>query len=230
MATNMYAGAKTWSPFCGCDFDCVYCRPSFQAQAKRQKHRCGKCYRYQPHTHSERLTKIPNSEIVFVCGNGDISFCPPAFTRRIIEAIRWHGARHPKTTYYLQSKRPEYFQQFLRELGDHTILVTTLETNRDEGYEAISKAPPPSERYEQFKALDYPRKVVTVEPMLDMDPRQFAWQIAALSPECVWVGFNSRPKQVQLPEPDLTTVRVFLAFLRSRGVEVRGKDLRGLEG
>ena len=35
--SNMYAEAKTWNPFKGCAFDCVYCVPSFQRQAKRQK-------------------------------------------------------------------------------------------------------------------------------------------------------------------------------------------------
>jgi len=58
--TNMYPAAKTWNPFKGCEFDCLYCVPSFQAQAKRQKHRCLECYKYQPHEHPERLDSIPS--------------------------------------------------------------------------------------------------------------------------------------------------------------------------
>ncbi len=46
--SNMYAGAKTWNPFKGCQFDCTYCVPSFQRQAKRQLHNCQKCYGYTP--------------------------------------------------------------------------------------------------------------------------------------------------------------------------------------
>ena len=49
--SNMYAEAKTWNPFKGCEFDCSYCVPSFQLQAKRQMHRCDACYRYIPHCH-----------------------------------------------------------------------------------------------------------------------------------------------------------------------------------
>ncbi len=75
---NMYKAAKTWNPFKGCQFDCTYCRPSFQLQSKRQMHLCRKCYNYEPHCHEDRLTKIPSASIVFVCGNADISFCPPA--------------------------------------------------------------------------------------------------------------------------------------------------------
>jgi hypothetical protein len=40
--SNMYADAKTWNPFKGCRFDCTYCVPSFQRQAKRQMHLCSK--------------------------------------------------------------------------------------------------------------------------------------------------------------------------------------------
>jgi len=158
--TNMYEEAKTWSPFKGCKFDCTYCIPSFQAQAKRQKHLCSECYRYEPHEHPERLAKIPNAKIVFVCGNADISFCKPEYVRKIIEAIRSRNVKKPGTVYYFQTKNPGYLAQFVDEFPENVILVTTLETNRDEGYGDVSKAPPPSVRYAQFKALAYPRKVV----------------------------------------------------------------------
>ena len=79
--SNMYAEAKTWNPFKGCRFDCVYCGPSFKKQSKRQKRLCQDCYNYAPHCHEKRLRKIPSAKIIFVCGNADISFCPPSFTR-----------------------------------------------------------------------------------------------------------------------------------------------------
>ena len=107
----MYADAKTWSPFKGCRFDCTYCGPSFQLQAKRQKQNCSKCYDYVPHCHEERLGKIPSASIVFVCGNADISFCPPRFTRKIIDAVVHHTGRIQKT-FYFQSKRPSYLSNF----------------------------------------------------------------------------------------------------------------------
>ena len=85
--SNMYAEAKTWNPFKGCGFDCVYCTPSFQRQSKRQKRLCQNCYTYTPHCHEDRLSKIPSAQIIFVCGNADLSFCPPAFTRRLFVSI-----------------------------------------------------------------------------------------------------------------------------------------------
>lgn len=226
---NMYAQAKTWNPFKGCDFDCVYCTPSFQRQSKRQKRLCQNCYTYTPHCHEDRLDKIPSARIVFVCGNADLSFCPPEFTRRIIERIVEHNTRSPDKTFYLQSKQPAYFESFLTVLPTNVILLTTLETNRDAGYEVVSKAPKPSVRYQQFKSLDYPRKVVTIEPILDFDLATFAVWIRSIRPEYVWIGFNSKPESVQLPEPSEDKVQKLIQRLLDSGIEVRGKTLRGIK-
>jgi hypothetical protein len=226
----MYADAETWNPFKGCRFDCTYCRPTFQQQSKRQMQLCTDCYRYTPHVHEDRLADIPSDEIVFVCGNADISFCPPDFARKIIDRIKEHIPRcHKRKTFYFQSKRPVYFAQFLDELPAEAVLVTTLETNRDKGYRLISKAPPPSERFQQFKSLDYPRKVVTVEPVMDFDLAVFSRWLRTLSPEYVWLGLNSKPNQVHLPEPSVGKLRSLVASLRDSGIDVRFKDLRGLD-
>lgn len=224
--SNMYADAKTWNPFKGCRFDCTYCGPSFQQQSKRQKQLCRDCYRYVPHCHENRLRPIPSASIIFVCGNADISFCPPKFTRKIIDAVVEHTSRKEKT-FYFQSKRPAYFEPFLPLFPDNVILLTTLETNRDAGYKAVSKAPPPSERYRQFKKLKYPRKVVTIEPVMDFDEDVFPQWIVDLKPEYVWLGFNSRPKAVKLPEPTPQKLRKLVKVIRRAGIDIRGKELRG---
>ena len=181
---------------------------------------------YQPHCHEDRLGKIPSASIIFVAGNGDIPFCPPSFTRKIIEAVAQHNSK--KKTFYFQSKRPEYFEQFLPLFPENVILLTTLETNLDAGYEAVSKAPPPSERYRQFKKLKYPRKVVTIEPVMDFDEDVFPQWIVDLKPEYVWLGLNSKPK-VKLPEPTSQKLRKLVKVLVRAGITIREKELRGLE-
>jgi len=226
--SNMYSDAKTWNPFKGCRFDCTYCKPSFQLQSKRQKQICMKCYQYVPHCHEERLKSIPSAAIIFVAGNADISFCPPSFTKKIIEAIKQHKPRMEKT-YYFQSKRPEYFSQFIPLFPDNVILLTTLETNRDKGYKAVSKAPLPSVRYQQFKKLKYPRKVVTIEPVMDFDEDVFPKWIVGLKPEYVWLGLNSRPDSVQMPEPSPKNIKKLVTVLVNAGIEIRPKDLRGID-
>jgi len=228
MKTRMYAGTKTWNPYKGCRFDCIYCKPSFQNQAKRQKQLCDKCYRYEPHEHPERLHKIPNAEIIFVAGNGDISFANPKFIFKIIDSIKEHNKRNPDKTYYFQSKNPSCLKQYLGDFPENVILVTTLETNRDSGYQLVSKAPKPSARYKDFARLDWQRKVVTIEPVMDFDEPIFLEWIKEINPEYIWFGFNSRPKQVQLPEPSMEKAQSFINSLSASGIEVRGKELRGL--
>ena len=228
-STNMYDSAETWNPIKGCLFDCTYCGPSFKAQAKRQKHNCTECYEFRPHQHPERLSKIPNAEIVFVGGNGDISFCDPAFVKQIIAAIVKKNLKRPNQVYYFQTKRPEYLAQFIGEFPKNVILVTTLESNRDEGYGDISKAPKPSERYEAFEKLDWPNKVVTIEPIMNFDLDVFSEWLITLAPDCVWLGFNSRPRSVNLPEPSNEKVLALVKRLKEAGIRVRGKELRGLE-
>jgi hypothetical protein len=225
----MYQRAKTWNPFKGCGFACTYCVESFQRQAKRLMHKCSLCYQYQPHFHPERMDEIPSAPIIFVCGNGDIAFASPEERSAIIARIRTWTNQHPRseTVFYLQSKQPSCLEPHLAELPGNVILVTTLETNRDGGYEAVSKAPPPSERYRQFLALNYPRKIVTVEPVMDFDPEVFAEWIGKIRPELVYLGFNSR-KEPRLPEPSLEKLVRFTSLVSGQGIPIVEKTLRGL--
>jgi uncharacterized Fe-S cluster-containing radical SAM superfamily protein len=228
--SNMYPKTKTWNPFVGCKFDCKYCFPTFHKQLKRRKQKCEKCYNYHPHEHPERLKRIPNSEIIFVAGDGDLSFCNPDYTRKIIDRIKEHNKRcRNKKIFYFQSKNPKYFEQFLKEFPDNVVLLTTLETNRDENYESISKAPKPSQRYRDFLALNYPRKVVTIEPVMDFDTDIFLDWILTIKPLYVWFGFNSHHKTVQLPEPSIEKAQEFVDLLKANNIEVKGKNLRGLK-
>ena len=225
----MYKNTKTWNPFVGCLFRCVYCKPTFQAQLKRRKHACMDCYNYVPHTHPERLKKIPSARNIFVCGDGDISFCPMHFTCDIIETIRKHtlcNRRNFHKTFYFQSKNPSYFAHF--EFPQNVVLLTTLETNRNICHPLgnISYAPQPYERARDFLKLPHPHKALTIEPIIDFDLKTFLGWIQEIKPEFVYIGFNTRPKAIQLPEPPLKKVKEFI-FELSKFTEVRPKNLRG---
>lgn len=232
--SNMYPETKTYNTAVGCKFDCVYCRPSFQRQLKRVAGtlNCPDCYTYTPHYHPERLDKIPSSPIVFVFGTGDISFYEPNFVRKTFSAIDNHRPRMKKI-YYFQSKNPVCFNQYLPWFNEHddVILLTTIETNRDEGYREISQAPLPTQRIWDFYDLDYPRKVVTIEPVLEFDFEIMATWLVLLrnqgSLEYVWFGFDS--KNCGLPEPSEKEAQRFVDFLHEEEIEVRGKNLRGVK-
>lgn len=227
---NMYPDTKSWNPAVGCLYNCVYCQVSYQRLLKRRKNACKKCYDYIPHVHPERLAKIPSAQNIFVCSTGDISFCPLGYTWQIIDAIKTHK-RCSYKTYYFQSKNPIYLKPFISppfSLPENVILLTTLETNRSDNYWQISKASLPSQRFVDFSILNYPRKGVTIEPIMDFDLGRFIDWIRIISPEFVYVGFNSRPRAVQLPEPPVKKVKELITELK-KFVEIRLKDLRGLK-
>ena len=238
--SGMYPNTVTYNAFKGCRFDCVYCEKSVKRVLKRVGRNigCDLCYNYTPHTHPENLKKIPSGKkewkevIIFVFGQGDIYFCPEYFVRKTFKVIDAHKPRKSKL-YYFQSKAPSIFNRYLDwflENKDKVILLTTLETNRDEGYREISKAPFPTMRFHDFLELDYPRKVLTIEPVLDFDLDEFVEMVLKLheqgSLEYVWFGFDS--KNCGLPEPSIEKAQRFVDILQDHGIEVRGKSLRGV--
>lgn len=234
---GMYANAKTYNPAVGCLHNCIYCVPSFQRQVKRVASRigCSLCAKYYPHEHPERLkpNKIPNSDIVFVFGDGDITFYREEYVRQVFKVIDEHERKSMKPKlYYFQSKNPICFNKYLDWFKQHTdkvILLTTLETNRDENYEEISRAPKPYRRFIDFYKLDYPHKAVTIEPVLDFDLDIFLnWMLMLKELEYIWIGYNSKPKAVSLPEPNREKLKQFIIELLRNGIRVRGKNLRGL--
>ena len=213
--TYMYKDTKTWNPFKGCNFDCVYCKKSFQLQAKRQKHNCIKCYNYEPHFHPERLNKIPKADLVFACADGDISFANMKQKGLILRAMQLK----PKQTFLLQTKNPSCLTDW--RIPSNVILGTTIETNRRT--EHLSKAPIPENRY--YNLLGFNRKAVTIEPILDFDLdvlKQWIWKI---NPEIVWVGYANHTNGLNLDEPELSKTQKLIDEL-NKFTDVRLKTIR----
>ena len=220
---NMYeASVKQFNPFKGCKYDCVYCLTSFQKQAKRQKHLCMKCYNYTPHTHPERLNnylpKTKEGEFVFTFASGDVSFCPTGFLEKVIKRI----GDNPEKTFLIQSKNPKTFERV--KFSENVILGITLETNKDDIYGDISKAPKSSQRYKDFCKIDHPRKMVTIEPVIEFDFEILDRWVKEIDPFLVWLGYDS--KKGSLPEPGKTKVLKLKESLEDFGIQVKLKTIR----
>jgi hypothetical protein len=162
---SMYRDTKSWNPFVGCNFDCTYCKPSFQKLIAwlGRMHHCVPCQNYAPHEHPERLSRLYSDKTIFACEDGDISFADPAFMAKVFDVMR---SDTKNRNWLLQSKNPECFEQYLSQLPENTYLITTLETNRDGLCRQISKAPLPSKRQKEFVNLHWKNKFVTVEPIM----------------------------------------------------------------
>jgi hypothetical protein len=207
---TMYKEAiKSWNPFVGCKHDCIYCESSFKRQMKRRKRQCMDCYNFEPHFHAQRLSnslpRTTGTGFIFCCDMGDIAFCKPEWVERILSRIRDLTQR----TFLIQSKNPDIFNHY--QFPKNVLLGTTIETNRDDLYEGMSKAPLPSQRYSAMARLQYPRKVVTIEPVIDFDADVMVKWIEDISPEACYIGYDS--KKNDLPEPELYKVETFIEML-----------------
>ena len=221
MKSNMYSDSiKQWNVFIGCRYSCTYCKKSFQAQMKRQKHNCIKCYNYEPHTHPLRLTQsLPytkGDEFIWVGSSGDISFCNDYFFEAILERVK----SMPKRTFFFQTKNPKWFEKWT--FPKNTILGITLETNRNTPQ--ISKAPSPFERANEFYLIQHPRKFITIEPILEFDFKDFLGFIHSIYPERVYIGFDT--KKNNLYEPSVSKVKNFIKKLK-RFTIVKEKYMKG---
>jgi len=125
-------------------------------------------------------------------------------------------------TFLLQSKNSHTFDRV--KYPDNVILGTTIETNRDDGYGKISKAPVPSERYQDFLNVRHQNKMVTIEPVLDFDVEVLVSWINDIQPSLIWLGYDSRKNR--LPEPPLAKIRALHWNLACRGFTVVLKTIR----
>jgi len=107
------------------------------------------------------------------------------------------------------------------------ILGATIETNREELVRRISKAPPPAFRLRQLLSLKHPRKMITIEPILDFDLDEFVEWIVAVKPWRVYIGYDSHSKENKLPEPSLSKTKLLIKSLAWAldGIKVKGEEI-----
>lgn len=227
---NMYSDSvKQWNVFVGCWYDCVYCRKSFQAQMKRQKpmldkngkkRGCQKCYDYEPHFHEERLNdKLPKTsgdEFIWVGSSGDISFISIKNLFKIFQKIE----AYPKRTFFFQTKNPKFFLNY--NFPKNTLLGITLES--DVIYPQISNAPLVYDRIHSFEILNHPRKVITIEPILEFNFRIFLYWLQILNPERIYIGYDT--KKNDLSEPSLEKTKKLIKELEKFTI-VKTKYMKG---
>jgi hypothetical protein len=83
----------------------------------------------------------------------------------------------------------------------------------------VSTAPLPSQRYEAMKALDWTRKIVSVEPILDFDLNIFSEWIEDINPFIVYVGYDNYGHKLR--EPALKQTAELLSKLSETSLVIR---------
>lgn len=212
MFTFPDSGAMTtWNPYVGCEFNCYNggCWARHLAET-RLKHLPQYRDGFHPHWVGWKgdLLYSPRFKAdswVFVCSMGDISFATNAEFRQIRDVIKCNSQTH----FLLQSKNPKRFQDWV-PFPENVWLGTTIETNRDTSQ--WSKAPLTENRWMEFYNVDHPHKLVSIEPIMDMDTGILASWVKFIRPEIVFVGADSRHNN--LPEPSWDKVQELLTRLR----------------
>ena len=190
---------ETWNPITGCFHGCRYCWAMSRARRLKRidRYRNG----FVPNLNEKELSKRFNGGLVFVSDMGDMwgEWVLSDWIRRVLDHIR----KYPDTLFLFMTKNPARYYEFIDEMPENTILGATIETNRDDMYleKNISKAPLPSRRYHSMKDLDWDKKFISIEPILDFDLDIFVDWIKDIKPFMVYVGYDNYNNK--LPEPPL---------------------------
>jgi DNA repair photolyase len=135
-----------------------------------------------------------------------------------IRAILAHCHEYPDNTYVFQTKNPARYLGMQSLFPKGSILGCTIETNLE--IPGISRAPRQIERMKAMTLIEG-RKFITIEPILQFDVDILARWIAAIRPEFLNLGADS--KGHELPEPSIEDIRAFVEKLKGYGIELREK-------
>ena len=199
---NMYSDSVyQWNVCKGCNFNCLYCIPSFQRQAKRQMPKfdengvqyrgCQDCYDYKPHFHEERLNinfnlekyETSGDKFIWAISSGDIYWMKEEWINQIIDKIK----EYPNRTFFFQTKSPDCYYHY--SIPKNVILGITLEC--DAYRYKITDAIPLWHRYIFFRDYQFPRKIVTIEPIMGFEFDRFLSWLKDINPERIYIGYDT---------------------------------------
>jgi len=216
---------ETWNPVTGCEHGCRYCwARSLCIKRLSKMHPHYAKHGFRPALNEGAFKrKFKPMTLVFVCSMGDLfgDWVPREWIERV---VRYTWA-FPRTDFLFCSKNPIRYPEFLDlfEPGHH-ILGTTTETNRDVIVKEWSNAPLPSERYKAMVELDFPRKFLSIEPIMDFDLLALFEWIKDINPEYCEIGYDNYHNR--LPEPSIRKTRRLISLKRRVGIDTREKTIR----
>jgi hypothetical protein len=147
----------------------------------------------------EFRTKFGKGELIFVSDMGDLfgDFIPSNWIKRVLE----YTARFPKTHFLFLTKNPLRYSEFLHQMPENAILGATIETDNDQILldNKISEAPPPSIRHIAMRDLDWDKKFISIEPILDFELETLSLWIEEILPFLVYVGYDNYNNKLNEP-------------------------------
>lgn len=189
----------TWNPISGCLYNCNYCWAKDLAVTKlKNAKRYSKGFK-PTLNESEFNVKFGKGDLIFVSDMGDMfaDFVPSEWIVKVLDHIR----QFPEADFLFMTKNPKRYIELLPQIPENAILGATIETTCDEIIQTdkVSNAPLPTQRYEAMKALDWKRKIVSIEPIMDFDINLFSKWIEEINPFIVYVGYDNYCHKLREP-------------------------------
>ena len=182
---------ETWNPVTGCLYECKYCWARALANTKlKNSHRYSNGFKPMLND-LEFRKKFKKGDFVFVSDMGDLfgSFVPAEWIRKVLDHVR----QFPDALFLFLTKNPSRYLDFVLEMPENAILGVSIETNNDQRLKSqkISGAPPVTERYAAMKKLDWDKKFVSIEPILDFDLEILSGWIENIYPFLIYIGYDN---------------------------------------
>ena len=210
-SNNMYNFINaTWNPLGGkCIHNCSYCSSN---KLRKRYHVLNQKYSGPTRFFEKELTtNLGKNNTIFVCAQQDL------FAKRVnhewIVRILEYCKSFDTNTYLFQTKNPENFTNYGVWLADlsNIILATTLETNRWYPNQMVN-APSPMKRAFAMSILPVDEKMITIEPIMDLDVEELVFMIDQCNPETIIIGADSGKNN--LPEPSTKKVKQLIEELK----------------
>lgn len=209
----------TWNPISGCLYNCKYCWARELALTKlKNSHRYSQGFKPSLNEKEFRV-KFKKGDLIFVSDMGDMfgDFIPDAWIQQVLDHVR----QFPEANFLFMTKNPERYLKLLTYIPENAILGTTIETTNDEIVKTgkITTAPLPTKRYEAMKSLDWKRKMVSIEPILDFELDTFSKWIKNINPFIVYVGYDNYCGKLR--EPTLRKTNELIDKLKETSLVIR---------
>jgi protein gp37 len=184
---------ETWNPLCGeCLYKCTYCWAR-----KLIKRYNMKKYTGEPRLKLKELSrKFKPDSMVFVQDMSDL-FALNVKVRDIQEIFNIIRC-NPETTFLLLTKNPIAYTKF--NIPSNCICGATVESITY--YHSVSLAPMQPYRLIAMKKLDFPRKMISIEPIMDFPFNLFLEALKDINPEFIYIGKDNYHNKLVEPSDE----------------------------
>lgn len=209
---NMYNFCThTWNAIKGkCPYDCEYCYMKVFPQGELR------------FDEKELKTDLGRNNFIFVGSSCDM-FAETIPKEWILKVLDYCN-KFPENTYLFQTKNPKRYFEFINEFPPNCLFGTTIETNRQEELDKISKAPKVTERQYWIGEINFGKVFLTLEPIMDFDLEVLVNWLKDIDPHFVNIGADS--KGHNLPEPSKEKILKLVEEL-NKFTEIKKKENLG---